>query len=133
MMPAQKAKSAPAKSVRTRQLKDPFISTQEMASAVTVIQIASLRRLVAKPQTMGKVPESAIRIPQLNNGSKLSFWRKLLNILYGFKYVNTGSLVFGAKLGGVWVVFVGDGFLFAKLYVKYQILGWFDFQFIQFK
>jgi hypothetical protein len=56
-----------------------------------------------------------------------------LNILYGFKYVNTGSLVFGAKLGGVWVVFIGDCFLFAKLYVKYQILAWFDFQFIHFK
>jgi hypothetical protein len=42
-------------------------------------------------------------------------------------------LVFGAKLGGVWVVFIGDCFLFAKLYVKYQILAWFDFQFIHFK
>ena len=68
------ASTAPVSSVRTRHEKDPFISTQQIPSAVSVIHMASLMRPVASPHIMGSVPDKAIRTPQLIIGSKLSFW-----------------------------------------------------------
>ena len=71
--PHTMASNAPMNNVRTRQLKEPFISTHEIPSAVRVIHVASSSRPVARPHIIGTVPDMAIRKPQLTNGSKLSF------------------------------------------------------------
>ena len=79
------ANTAPVISVRARQEKDPFNSTQQTASAVSAIHVTSFSLPVARPHIMGNVPDKAIRRPQLIRGSKLSSCMSLLSRLYDFK------------------------------------------------
>ena len=76
------ARKAPESKVRTRHAKDPFISTHDIVSAVSVIHMLSDIRPVDSPQIMGSVPDKPIRTPQLMSGSKLSFCISALSRLY---------------------------------------------------
>ena len=80
------ASIAPVTKVRTRHANEPFISTHDTASAVSVIHTASPSRPVASPHMMGSVPDKAIRKPQLIIGSKLSFWISVFSNLYDRRY-----------------------------------------------
>jgi hypothetical protein len=79
------ASAAPATHVRKRQANDPFISTQDTASDVNDTQTESIIRPVARPQSTGKVPDMAMRKPQLISGSKLSFWISWFRRLYDWR------------------------------------------------
>ena len=92
--------------MRTRHENDPFISTQQMPSAVSVIHMASLMRPVASPHMMGSVPDKAMRIPQLIIGSKLSFWISWLMRLYGLKYATWGKDINSVRV--IYIMFYYD-------------------------
>lgn len=80
--------AAPPNNVLKRWPNVPFNSTQQMHSAVRVMNMAAATLPVYNPHNSGRVAAMAIRRPQVNIGSNASASISLLSSLYGENLAN---------------------------------------------